>query len=555
MRKSLVLCDFTEQTSRLSLSSRAAHPDFQEAYRLARVLLTESEQFSGLQLRLMGMIFCDFLDLQAVQRCLELAGKSAVRRELYKHAFRIILEEQFFAIKRHDRHGTTTAVTQANRWLGQMRHAGLQPNAQTLSTLALIYARMGHASAKGHWAELRAMGMPSKQMYLSTMHAWLLGRRIDQVEQLFQDAAANYDPRELERHWLALLEAYCMDGRLSKMDQALASMCAIGISCSTQHIFGIRMQACQVHGDYASARSILEESKASGLQPDVSNFNTLINCYGKAGQLQAAKAILNELRAHGLPPRLTTYNILMHWLGQAGDAEGALALLQTMKAGGVQPDIITKFTLVEALMEGWMRQGQPAALLAQAEALNMELHAASDSILKTSPSRIGGRLQVKVDLHSHGKWRSQLSLLRVLQSLQDGFRQASSTPTADLLIITGQGRAHKAPIVRPTILKFLGTFLKPQLMLPGPLLLSETRGSKQECPGSTLSVWVTGPACCFQQSDAIFQLQRLLLLHQRWRRNRASLKRPFCTLATAPTPLNIAGVDCSIPGPGLSNYM
>lgn len=62
-----------------------------------------------------------------------------------------------------------------------------------------------------------------------------------------------------------------------------------------------------------SARSILEESKASGLQPDVSNFNTLINCYGKAGQLQAAKAILNELRAHSLPPRLTTYNILMHW--------------------------------------------------------------------------------------------------------------------------------------------------------------------------------------------------------------------------------------------------
>ncbi len=63
---------------------------------------------------------------------------------------------------------------------------------------------------------------------------------------------------------------------------------------------------------------------------------------------------------------------------QAGDAEGALALLQTMKAGGVQPDIITKFTLVEALMEGWMRQGRPAALLAQAEALNVELHAESD---------------------------------------------------------------------------------------------------------------------------------------------------------------------------------
>lgn len=50
------------------------------------------------------------------------------------------------------------------------------------------------------------------------------------------------------------------------------------------------------------------------------------------------------------------------------------------------------------------------------------------------PVRIGGRVHVKVDLHSHGKWRSQLSLLRVLQSLQDGFRQASSTPTADLLV-------------------------------------------------------------------------------------------------------------------------
>lgn len=79
--------------------------------------------------------------------------------------------------------------------------------------------------------------------------------------------------------------------------------------------------------------------------------------------------------------------LTLHRLGQAGDAEGALALLQTMKAGGVQPDIITKFTLVEALMEGWMRQGRPAALLAQAEALNLELHAASDSLLNASPSR------------------------------------------------------------------------------------------------------------------------------------------------------------------------
>ena len=59
------------------------------------------------------------------------------------------------------------------------------------------------------------------------------------------------------------------------------------------------------------ARGVLDEAKAAGHQPNVVMYTTLINAYGRAGQLQAAIAVLDEMQAAGVSPNSMTYTSVM----------------------------------------------------------------------------------------------------------------------------------------------------------------------------------------------------------------------------------------------------
>ncbi|KAK9805016.1 hypothetical protein WJX73_002123 [Symbiochloris irregularis] len=238
--------------------------------------------------------------------------------------------------------------------------------------LVHIHATQGNVIAKSYWADLRALGMPSKQSYTSAMHGWVEGRVYDQVEQLFQEAAADYDPKELESLWLARILAYSRAGRVSDFEQTVASMRAIGFPCLGPKLVGMHMDACCQHGDYTRARRAMEEAKARGLQPDVKMYTMLINCYGKAGKLDQAAAVLDEMSIAGVIPNTRTYSCLMRWHGEAGNAEAVLALWDAMKASHAQLDRSVRWQAVEAVMGSWWQGNRPIALLARAEALNEE---------------------------------------------------------------------------------------------------------------------------------------------------------------------------------------
>ncbi|KAK9808203.1 hypothetical protein WJX73_008347 [Symbiochloris irregularis] len=279
--------------------------------------------------------------------------------------------------------GDTQAVTQC---MHQAQAQGLPLQASWFEALL----------GKTFWTEMRALQKPSLKSYRHAMSAWVQSLRVEQVEELFKEASADYPARTLEPQW---------------------------------HL-----------GQFARARAVFEEAKAAGVPPNELMYSTLVDAYGKAGQLQAANAVLDEMSAAGVSPTAYTYTTLMRWQGEAGNAEEVLKLLDTVQAAQGHLTPVVRYLAAEAVMGCWRRQGRDPALLAEAESIIGKdnplpgvIEACCDAHKK------GVRRGLKVDLHAFGRSSSQLSVLLVLQRLLDLYSaRPSDIPYQDLQIITGK---------------------------------------------------------------------------------------------------------------------
>lgn len=61
------------------------------------------------------------------------------------------------------------------------------------------------------------------------------------------------------------------------------------------------------------AREVLEEAKAAGVRPNAVMYTSLLNAYGRAGQLQSAADVFREMQQDGVQPPARAYTSLMYW--------------------------------------------------------------------------------------------------------------------------------------------------------------------------------------------------------------------------------------------------
>ena len=92
--------------------------------------------------------------------------------------------------------------------------------------------------------------------------------------------------------------------------------------------------------NYESAKSVLDEMKVAGIQPNDVTFNTLMN---KVDNYESAKSVLDEMKVAGIQPDEVTFNTLMN---KVDNYESAKSVLDEMKVAGIQPDEVTFNTLM-----------------------------------------------------------------------------------------------------------------------------------------------------------------------------------------------------------------
>ncbi|XXG79615.1 hypothetical protein AAC387_Pa09g0647 [Persea americana] len=105
---------------------------------------------------------------------------------------------------------------------------------------------------------------------------------------------------------------------------------------------------------YARARKIKEAIEAFermskyGLEPQLSDFNRLIDTISKSKHVKRAHEIFDDMKKKRFSPDLKTYTILLEGLGQERNLLKMMEVYREMKDEGFQPDAVTYGILINA---------------------------------------------------------------------------------------------------------------------------------------------------------------------------------------------------------------
>ncbi|KAK2656649.1 hypothetical protein Ddye_009701 [Dipteronia dyeriana] len=85
-------------------------------------------------------------------------------------------------------------------------------------------------------------------------------------------------------------------------------------------------------------------------------YTTLIDEYGKIGNIEEAKRLFEGMEKRGVKPNIVTYNVLIDRYGKKRKLKEAKRLFKKMENIGVRPDTIAYNTLIDGIsIGGWTK--------------------------------------------------------------------------------------------------------------------------------------------------------------------------------------------------------
>ncbi|KAL7609756.1 hypothetical protein Lser_V15G13789 [Lactuca serriola] len=80
-------------------------------------------------------------------------------------------------------------------------------------------------------------------------------------------------------------------------------------------------------------------------------FNSIIDTFGKSGELGDALQVFDQMQQEGITPDITTWNSLIKWHCKHGDLTNSLVLFNEMQTQGLYPDPGIFITIISRLGE------------------------------------------------------------------------------------------------------------------------------------------------------------------------------------------------------------
>jgi pentatricopeptide repeat protein len=274
------------------------------------------------------------------------------------------------------------AVNRGVSVLNTMREDGVRPDSDTYNHLLTVCAKAASAGYKdaavvAHevFADLSQEGRASEmgvETWNALVNTYAKCANFTLAEQLVsvEMPAAGVTPDRIT--WNTVMHAVAneaMRGRLSGMQyglQVLEAMKASGVEPDVR-TYNSLLRACTVTAwgrgsDSVRPRGawVIDRMRANGIEPDLITFTTLLDACVRAatqdedGGRGEAMQVLQEMEKAGLSPNVVTCNCLLSACAKAASTHGlimvdnGLELLQMMKGMGVAPDIISFNTLISA---------------------------------------------------------------------------------------------------------------------------------------------------------------------------------------------------------------
>lgn len=100
------------------------------------------------------------------------------------------------------------------------------------------------------------------------------------------------------------------------------------------------------NGELKDCQALLEEMRNKQVLPNTSIYNTVLMTAVKKGTLNDCMAIWKEMQQESVPRNVATYTILMRYHANTNNLDAALALLKEMKQKMILPDEVTYALLI-----------------------------------------------------------------------------------------------------------------------------------------------------------------------------------------------------------------
>ncbi|EPS64936.1 hypothetical protein M569_09839, partial [Genlisea aurea] len=227
----------------------------------------------------------------------------------------------------------------ATRWFKMMLNYQVDPNVATYGMLMSLYQKnWAVEEAESTLTHMRKLKITCNSAYSSMITIYIrlgLYKKAEDVVGFLRDDQVVLD----QQNWLALLNAYCQQGKLPEAEQTWLSMMEAGFRPSLV-AYNTMITGCGRASRMDHAEKFYFNLREEGLEPDETTYRSLIEGWGRAGNYIQADSYYKELRRIGFNPSSSNLFTLIKLQALNEDSEGSVKYVDDMMSGGVSESSI-----------------------------------------------------------------------------------------------------------------------------------------------------------------------------------------------------------------------
>ncbi|KAI4317928.1 hypothetical protein L6164_025754 [Bauhinia variegata] len=218
----------------------------------------------------------------------------------------------------------------------EMRAKGVVPINSTYGTLIDVY-RKGELKEKALlWLErMQKQGMEPDEVTMGI------------VVQLYKKAGEFQKAEDFFRKWSLGQPLRLENNSTVATSEVDCKVSHINV-CLSSHTYNTLIDTYGKAGQLQEASETLARMIKEGIAPTTVTFNTIIHVYGNHGKLDEVSSLLQKMEALQCQPDTRTYNILISLHTKHNDVDMAAKYLAKMKEACVEPDLVSYRTLLYA---------------------------------------------------------------------------------------------------------------------------------------------------------------------------------------------------------------
>ncbi|XP_077211750.1 tetratricopeptide repeat (TPR)-like superfamily protein [Tasmannia lanceolata] len=250
---------------------------------------------------------------------------------------------------------------QVEKLWGEMESKRIMPTNSTYGTLIDVYSKGGLKEEALLWLDkMNKQGLQPDEVTMGI------------VVQTFKKAGEFEKAKKFFEKWSS--------GKLVNDERKVTPNNTLPQNCSSSYTYNTLIDMYGKSGQLKEASATFSQMLKEGIVPNTVTFNTMIHICGNHGHLEEVSALMLKMEELQCPPDTRTYNILISLYAKNDSIHRAAGYFANMKEVGLEPDFVSYRTLLYAFSIRHM-VGEAEALVMEMDERGLEVDESTQSAL------------------------------------------------------------------------------------------------------------------------------------------------------------------------------